>query len=305
MANPKVEVAIKHACSELGEGPHWDDASQSLLFVDIYGKEVHHWSPSSDKHCVKKFNERVGHVVPRAKGGYMIGLGRRFAEMHWDSDELKTTEDLEDGKSTFRFNDGKCDPKGRLWGGTVSSVATEAGDSFHKGAGSLYRLDLDRSVSKHHTELTVSNGLAWTADSRIMFLVDSEPRKLHAFDFDLEAGTLSNHRIVVTLPADTGLGAAHPDGMTIDTEDKLWIACWDGSAVVQLDAETGKLLRKIDIPAQQTSSVCWGGRNLDELYVTSARQCSKEALEKSPLSGSVFRVTGLGAKGFPAFTYQG
>jgi len=304
MSQPKVDVAIKNACGSVGEGPHWDDASQTLLYVDIKNLDVHRYNPATGEDQVKHFKDTVSLVVPRRAGGYVMGLGRRLSLFEWDTGMVSTIQEVELDSGT-RFNDGKCDPKGRLWAGTMGPEVGNA--RVEPEAGALYCLDVDRSIEKKVSKVHISNGLAWTDDNKTFFYIDSIPRKVFAYDYDLETGAISNKRTAVEFPPDTLDTYGVPDGMTIDTDGNLWVACYNAGAVYKFDPETGKTLQKIDIPARQTTSVCWGGKNLDELYVTCARvyMSEEEFKTKWPLAGSVFKVTGTGSKGRPAYMYEG
>ncbi|PVD23866.1 hypothetical protein C0Q70_17140 [Pomacea canaliculata] len=304
MASPTVETAIKNSCSTIGEGPHWDDASQSLLYVDIKALDVHRWNSVTGEDTKVHLKDTVSLVVPRRWGGYIVGLGRRLSLLEWETGTVTDITEV-DRETGNRFNDGKCDAKGRLWAGTMGFEVKPA--FVEPAAGALYSLDLDRTVKKWLPGIHISNGLAWTEDNQTMFYIDSIPKKVYAFDYDLENGAISKQRTAVDLtPYDIDTYGV-PDGMTIDTEGKLWVACFGAGAVYKFDPETGKTLQCVKIPAKQTTSVCWGGKNLDELYVTCARVGKPEEyyLKEEPLAGSVFRVTGLGAKGRPAYVYEG
>lgn len=304
MSSPKVKVVLKNACGILGEGPHWENATQSLLYVDIKFMDVHRWNSLTGEDSKVHLKDAVGFVVPRRAGGYVIGLGRRFSLLEWDTATATTIAEVENDRGT-RINDGKCDPRGRVWAGTVGY---EKGDgNFELGMGSLYSLDTDRTVKHQKRDVSISNGLAWSGDNKTMYYIDSTPRVVYAFDYNMDNGEISNQRTVVEYAPDTQTTHGTPDGMTIDLDDKLWVACWGTGAVCKFDPETGKTLQKIDIPASQTTSVCWGGKNLDELYVTSARcgMTEEYVRTKEQLAGSVFKVTGLGAKGRPAYVYEG
>lgn len=170
--------------------------------------------------------------------------------------------------------------------------------------GHLYCFDLDGKIKSHLDKLCISNGLCWTEDNKTMYFIDSTPQKVFAFDYNEDTCEISNQRVVVDFAKNPELG--WPDGMTIDTEGMIWVACYKGAKVVRFDPKTGNELRSIPIPALRVTSCCFGGKNYDELYVTCATQDADESeLSKYPLTGSVFRVTGLGVKGFPPNNYKG
>lgn len=293
MSAPNVEVVLKNVCSTVGEGPHWDGATNTLHFVDISKGDVYKWHAiTGGLTHVHVVDDTVGFVVPRRAGGYVIGMGLKLSLLEWDAATTTTIVEV-DEIATNRFNDGKCDASGRVWAGTL-------GRKDGQPTGAFYSLSRDGQIKKHLSNISVSNGLAWTEDNRTMFYIDTDTHNVTAFDFDLHTGELSNQRTAVDCPD------IRPDGMTIDTEGKLWVAGFGAGAVFKFDPETGKTLQTINIDgAKQTTSVCWGGSNLDELYLTSARRITDEEFKTQPLAGSLFKITGLGARGRPAYVYEG
>ncbi|XP_025110200.1 regucalcin-like [Pomacea canaliculata] len=297
MLSLRVEVAIRNGAKHLAEGPHWDDVTQTLLYVDLTGHEVHRWNPVTKQNTKVTLNDNVTFVIPRKQGGLMVGLGRTISQLNWSSHAVTKIVEVDQGTNN-RFNDGKCDAKGRLWAEPQPTSAPQ---------GSLYSLDLHRTVRKQATNFHLSNGLAWTDDNRTMFFVDSPVRKVYAFDFDLEGGNISKKRVAIDMATAAPDIGGVPDGMNIDMEGKLWVAFYDGGVIGRFDPVTGKHLQTLKFPVTQVTSMCWGGRNHDELYVTSGRQGHPEEyfVQKEPLAGSVFRVTGSGYKGRAAHVYEG
>lgn len=207
---------------------------------------------------------------------------------------MEYIEKVEEDISHTRFNDGKCDPAGRFWGGTMA--VSEA-----KPAGSLYCLNTDHKVKKMIDDVTVSNGLAWSPDHSTMYYIDTPTQKVVAYDYDLDTGNISNKRTVVTIPEAEG----KPDGMTIDEKGRLWVAHWQGYQVSCHDPATGEKLIKIEVPVEKVTSCCFGGDNLDELYITTASTgLEKDDLEKQPYAGGLFKVK-PGVKGEKTYQYQG
>ncbi|XP_067677478.1 regucalcin-like isoform X1 [Haliotis asinina] len=301
----KVETVIKHACTTIGEGPHWDDVSQSLYYVDITNGDVHRWDSNTGVDSKINMGPFATLVVPRKQGGLVVGLGRKLVSVDWDTQAMETLAEVDQGTSN-RFNDGKCDPKGRLFAGTMGRETAPAQPEMEMGT--LYSLDTNRDLKKHVSKINISNGLAWSADSRILYYVDSIPGNIFAFDYDVNTGNTSNQRTVVDCGPERRFTYGFPDGMTIDTEGKLWLACYSVGKVVRFDPQTGKELLTIGFPgATRTTSCCWGGKNLNELYVTCGKEgVTDEQFQTSDnLAGSVFKVTGLGFKGTPANVYEG
>lgn len=298
-----VEVVVKNSCQSIGEGPHWDNRTNSLLYVDILSNDIHRWSPDTGNDEKIHLDDSVGFVVPCRKGGYIVGLGRSLSHVDWDSRKITKLHEV-DKRTKNRFNDGKCDPRGRVWAGTMGYESEPANPERERG--SLFRLDVDGSLHACVNKINISNGLAWTADNKTMYYIDSLPRKVYGFDYDIETGNISNQRVVVDFGEGTIPTLGYPDGMCIDTEDKIWVACYGAAKIVRFDPTTGKQLKTVDIPAIRTTSCCFGGKNFDELYVTCGVQGStEEEREKYPMTGSVFRVTGLGVRGRPANVYEG
>ncbi|XP_019870746.2 uncharacterized protein LOC109599228 [Aethina tumida] len=294
---------------ELGEGPHWDVATQSLYYVDIFGKAIHRYVPATKKHTKAIIGTGpVSLIIPveGQKDKYLISIGRTLAVVTWDgeSDKVSDTVVLAEVDNTpdtldNRFNDGKCDPSGRLWAGTMGGEPVLGQVKQEKAA--LFTLD-NKQIKTHLTKIGISNGLAWTPDNKTMYYIDSHKGYVEQFDFDINKGTISNSKIIFT-PAKHGIDGAL-DGMTIDTDGNLWIAIFNGYRVIQIDPRKPEtLLQTIPIPAKQTTSVAFGGPNLDELYVTSASFTVGGVELPPPDHGATFKVTGTGAKGYPAVNF--
>ncbi|XP_048763828.1 regucalcin-like [Ostrea edulis] len=299
-----VECVIKNAAKTVGEGPHWDDITNTLFYVDIQANSIHRFNPETGVDDKIELDDTIGFVVPARKGGLIAGVGRSLVHVDWDTKKVTKLHEVEQGLQT-RFNDGKCDPKGRVWAGTMGPVDPDV--KKMPMIGSLYCLDLDGSLRTVVKDVGISNGLAWTEDAKTMYYIDSTPQKVYRYDFDIATGNISNQSVIVDHAGKPLEEFGFPDGMTIDTEGKLWVACFSASKVIRYDPNTGKQLQSVNIPsAARITSCCFGGKNLDELYVTcSAHEVTEEEFQKFPLSGSVFRVTGLGVKGFKAHIYDG
>ncbi|KRT79684.1 hypothetical protein AMK59_7555 [Oryctes borbonicus] len=162
--------------------------------------------------------------------------------------------------------------------------------------GSFYSLSIDDQVKRHLGEVTCSNGLAWSIDNKNFYYIDSGTYEIHQYDFDITNGEISNKKVVFSLKEAGIEGFA--DGHTIDTDGNLWVAIFNGSRVIKIDPRRqNALLQTVEIPAKQVTSVTFGGANFDELYVTTAGTIGNDSMLPSP-NGALFRVTGLGVKGF-------
>jgi sugar lactone lactonase YvrE len=276
--------------ARLGEGPHWDADSGCLWYVDILGHTIHRYHPASRSSAALILQDDVSTVVPRLGGGLVITLGRGFYALDWDSHALTLLAEVENDRPNNRFNDGKCDAKGRFWAGTLDRGEKEP-------LGGLYCLDLDLSVHKMLDGVTVSNGLGWSPDNQTMYYIDSATQRVAAFDYDLDRGRLSHRREIIAI--DTGT----PDGMTVDAEGMLWVAHWDGGRISRWDPVSGTQLAEYLLPVDRVTSLAFGGPDLTELFITSARHgISADALSRQPLAGNVFSFTapvaGLRSYGF-------
>jgi sugar lactone lactonase YvrE len=203
---------------------------------------------------------------------------------------------LSDPEAAFpdnRFNDGKTDPAGRFWAGSMSL-------SGEKGTGNLYMVDQQLNVKKQIENVSISNGLCWSLDQRFFYYIDTPTMEVVCYDYDNQTGEITNKTTVITIPAKEG----YPDGMTIDSEGMLWIAHWEGWQVARWDPSTGNKIDSIHLPVSLVTSICFGGENMDDMFITSARVgLTDEQLAEEPLAGSSFIISKTGFKGFtlPAF----
>jgi sugar lactone lactonase YvrE len=278
--------------ADLGEGPTWDASTGTLRFVDITGRRVYRYDPIRKATASIELPQEVGAVVPRRGGGLIAAVRDGIALVEERPVRFEVVAEVEADNPGNRMNDAKCDSRGRLWAGTMALAETP-------GAGCLYRYDVDGTVTKMVENVTISNGLGWSADDRTMYYVDSS-EGIDAFDFDVESGQIGNRRRLASLDPELG----EPDGMTVDSAGYLWVAIWGGSCVHRY-APSGELEREIRMPVSQVTSVAFGGPDLEDLYITSARTgLTTEQLEREPLAGACF-VCRPGVKGNHAHPFAG
>jgi len=274
--------------SALGEGPIWDSRTQTLYWIDILGKRIYR-----EGDILIQLDDLTGCIAPRSSGGLALTQRLGFASLDLDSLKVTSLFTLNDEPSNNRFNDGKCDPHGRFLAGTM-----DLGES--DPTGSLYSFD-GRSVTNLLSHVTISNGLAWSPDHKTFYYIDTPTREVTAFDYDLETGAIANPRSIIRIPDRLGW----PDGMTSDMQGNLWIAMWGGAQVTRWDPNNGQLLEQIAIPAKNVSSCVFGGRDMNELYITSARKGLDDAtLAQYPLTGGLFRIQ-TRVEGMPTFGFAG
>ncbi len=280
------------AQAELGEGPTWDAVRNCLWWVNIPTGRLHSYQPESGQDTFIEVGQPLGCAAPARSGKLILGLKNGLAALHPDTVQLTWLAHPEADLPQNRFNDGKCGPDGRFLAGTMDSNEKEA-------SGALYSLSPKGTLKTLQTGVRISNGLTWSADHQTLYYIDTPSRVVTAFDYDLVSGEIANSRQVVTVPASFGW----PDGMTSDSQGRLWVALWGGAAITVWDAEKGQLLEKINFPAKNVTSCAFGGSDLDTLYVTSARQGLDAAdLTAFPASGSLFRLR-TNLVGAPTFQF--
>lgn len=272
----------------LGEGPYWHSELQCFFWVDIEKGKLFQYHLESGQTKTYSFPHRLAVVLEGKDNQLILGLDRKLASFDLKTEELKWLTEVEPDFHLHRFNDGKVDPKGRIWIGTLSTLFTE-------GAGSLYKVGKDLKPVKQLDQLTISNGMAWTEDNQTFYFIDTPTRQIKAFSFDIETGDIRFDRIAVEIPEELGF----PDGMCIDTEGMLWVAHYGGSGVYRWNPISGKLLDKIDLPVPHVTSCAFGGKDMDTLLITTAQEnLSDTKLKEFPMSGNVFLVK-TASKGFP------
>ena len=285
-----VVLPLRHgaaaAPAELGESPVWDPERGELIWVDVDRGLVHRRSPGRADRTLDA-GQPVGCAVPRAGGGLALAVRDGFA-LADPGGEPRLVQPVERERPDTRMNDGACDRRGRLWAGTMSL----RGDTR---SAALYRLDPDLTVRRVLPGLSVSNGIGWSPDGDTLYHVDTPRRRIDAYDFDEAAGAIAGRRAVIPVAPDLG----SPDGLAVDSEGGVWLALWGGGAVVRFSPE-GVLEERIDVPARNVTSCCFGDAGLSTLYVTTAARGDGS----EPLAGAVFACR-PGVSGLPATPFAG
>ena len=296
MADAGEIEQVPVAPAALGEGAIWNGASQRLNWIDIGGRRVFTYDPATGENRGCDAGQMVGTVVPRARGGLLLALHEGFAALDPESGRVEMwPRPPEHDPALVRFNDGKCDPSGRFWAGTMALVKGP------KPLGRLYRLDANGTMRVMLRDVGTSNGVAWSLDRRTLYFIDTPLLRVDAFDYDDATGAIANRRTVISIPP----GIGRPDGSTLDAEGMLWVAMYEGWSVTRWNPQTGELLRTIRLPVARVTSCAFGGPELDTLYLTSARQnLTEPQLAAQPLAGGLFRVR-PGVRGLPAFAFEG
>ncbi len=274
---PKIEYEIE---SLLGEGAFWNYKTKELYWIDIEGKQLHIYNPETKQNKSFTTPSRIGTVVPHNETEAIVALEDGIYNLDLNTGVTNILSDVEHSVTENRFNDGKCDPSGNLWVGSMHYAQTAP-------KANLYKIDAKGNSEKMLDNITISNGIVWTSDAKTMYYIDTPTGNIRAFDFDKNDNTISNERVAVKVPTTLG----YPDGMAIDEENMLWVGLWNGNAVVRFNPITGEVISKIEVPAHNVTSCAFGGDNLDVLYITTASiDMTDEEKKQYPLAGSLFKV---------------
>lgn len=302
---PSVEgtpECIWPAGANLGEGTLWSVREQALYWIDILTPRLFRHDPATGAQQTWTFDEEITAIAERATApGLIVTLRRGFALFDPAASDASSTHGTprylhqpEPERTGNRFNDGKCDNRGRFWGGSMDFDCKAP-------TGALYRYDADGRCTRHDDGFEVTNGPTWSADGRTMYFNNTVLNNLYAYDFDMQAGGVSNRRVWHRFPKGDGL----PDGMTTDAAGRLWIAHWDGACVTCHDPVSAAELCRIALPASNVTDCAFGGADLRTLYITTARNSlTAEQQEAQPLAGGLFSVR-IGSPGVPAALFAG
>lgn len=291
--NLQIDVVVDHTCI-LGEGPVWDAKRNVICWIDILNGIIHQYSPQQKTRTTIPVYQMIGSIAVCTNGNFIAALQNGFAFIDRESGEIKMIADPECHLPNNRFNEGKCDPAGRFWAGTMS--LSEDG-----GAGSVYAIHNDLKHVKKISDVTISNGMAWSADHQIFYYIDTPALEIVAYDYEKETGHISNKRAIIKIADKDG----YPDGMTIDSDGMLWIAHWDGWQVTRWNPQNSVKLNTIQLPVAKVTSCTFGGDKFEDLYITSAKVgLTENELEQQPLAGSLFVIHNCGFNGIPAFEFK-
>lgn len=272
-----------------GEGPLWMPSLNCLYWVDILRRELHTYHPDSGVDEVRVLPAKVSALAATHTGQLIAAADRGFARLYPGRAALEHITSVDTGD---RMNDAACDPAGRFLAGTLTLSQEPQRCALYVLEGQRARLLVDR--------LTLSNGIGWSPDGATMYLVDTVPRTIWAFDYDVDTGTVERGRRWVVCSESDG----RPDGLAVDAEGCVWVAMhWTGR--IHRYAPGGELETVLWAPTKRVTSLAFAGRRLDELYVTSACFGYGESdLAADPYAGALFRFV-PGATGLPAVAWNG
>lgn len=283
--SPPVTCLVASADS-LGEGCLWDAAAQVLWWLDIARpSRIHRFAPATGDHRVWHSALLLTTLALREKGGCILGGEDGVYCFDPATGAITPFATPETDRPNNRFNDGACDPQGRLWIGTMQQNIGPLGEDLpiNENSGALYRVDAKGQAARLEDAVGVSNGPCWSPDGRTFYFSDSRNQVIYAYDFDGADGRIGNRR-VLNDTKDHG----YPDGATVDAEGFVWSARWDGACVLRIDPK-GRIDRVVAMPAERPTCVCFGGPKLEVIYVTSSRaHLPAPSLKRHPLQGGLF-----------------
>ena len=277
---------ISDVVSDLGEGPIWSPESNCVTWTDITQNRFH--TADLDTGTTQSFSapSMVGAIAHTRNGDFIAATQEGFAHVSIDGKFSPLHTFL---ASDMRMNDGKVDPVGRFWAGSLAL-------SFEKNRGSLYVLEKDGSYSSVLDNVTLSNGMGWSPDSNFFYYIDSIPGILKRFDYDSVHGRISNQVDLITFDTSKGI----PDGMSVTADGKITVALWDGGRV-EVYEPSGKKISEIELGVSRPTSCTFGGADGNVLIVTTASQGID--LDKEPLAGKILAITDTGLSGLPPHRY--
>jgi len=276
---PSTPHVIYAGRAELAEGPVWHEGA--LWWVDIVAGTLNRLDPETGVNTSRATGGFLGAATPCADGRWLLARQHDCTLFDWESGRFTPLAAPSEGISPrHRFNDGKCDPSGRFWVGTMSldRASGEAG---------LFALEPHGAIRRALGGLSLANGLGWSPAGDLFYHIDSPTHRLSRFAFDPSVGEISERKLWVEFSDADGF----PDGMTVDAAGDLWVALWSGSAVARIDGKTGRILEKHALPVSQVSSCTFGGSDLRTLFITTAWEgMSFAQREAQPLAGSLFAL---------------
>jgi sugar lactone lactonase YvrE len=268
---------------QLGECPLWHPKESALYWIDINSHAVHRYNPDSSAHHQWNMPSEPGCIAWCESGGLIVALRSGLILLDTENGSIKPVADAPYDVAKARFNDGRCDAAGRLWVGTIY-------EPRDRPSGTLYSVERG-NIRDNAKPVTVSNGIAFSTDNRILYHADTTAHRISAYDFDVTTGRVGTSRILKQFSTDKSLNyGGRPDGAAVDVDDAYWCAMYEGGRILRL-APDGQVLRDITLPLRCPTMIAFGGTDLRTLYITSARQNRPEAeLAQYPLSGCILAL---------------
>ncbi len=270
----------------MGEAPIWHPLRSTLFWLDVHGKRLFEYTPERKDCRTWDFKKKISTVVPESQTTVIVAHENELLRVHLDRGKPELIASIDDAQGALRFNDGKCDPRGRFWVGTLRAKGSST-------RGTLYSFGTAGEPVRKIENVQNSNGLGWSPDRNWFYYIDSPTKQIARYRYDSESGDITFANIAIRTD-----GYGIPDGMAVDVEGNVWVAVTE-KGVFCWNPTTGRLVRTVVLPAHHITACGFGGKELDELYITTARfKVSTNALKEFPLTGSLFMVK-PGVKGVP------
>lgn len=289
-------TCVLPAAAHLGECPIWSPADGRLYWVDIDGRAIHRYDPESglDESLIAPGRPAALALTPRP-GRLLVAIEGRLAFVDWPSGDWRDWIELEPDDTGNRLNDGRCDPAGRFWIGSMFAPA-----SAGRTSGLLHRVEPDGTATTVRSGIGVANGIAFAPDGRTMYFADTARETVWAYRYDPDTGSATDERVFLdfaTLPG-------RPDGATIDEDGCYWIACVFGAAVLRVTPQ-GRVDRRVDLPVTKPTRPAFGGSDRSTLYVTTIGGGGSHDVDADePDAGGLFAID-AGTRGWPDPVFEG
>jgi sugar lactone lactonase YvrE len=275
----KAERLLGCQC-QCGESPIWDPSAGKLFWIDTENPTLDSLDPSGEGRRGWKAPWLVQAIGRRRAGGWVAVVRDGFALWDPERGQSRFLGNPEEGKAHMTMNDGAVGPDGRFYAGSLNVQVLEAPD------GKLYRLDTDGTCACIADGLVLPNGISFSPDGRTLYVTEMWVRKITAFDFDARSGSVSRRRVLIEIPESEG----YPDGLIVDSEGFLWSGHWQGFRVTRYDPD-GRKERHVEVPVPTATCMAFGGKALDELYVTTGKKgLTPEQLTRYPEAGDLYRI---------------
>ncbi|PKR52939.1 SMP-30/gluconolactonase/LRE family protein [Thalassospira marina] len=293
----EIQTPLPDLRCQLGEGPFWDQHSQTLYWVDIIGKAAFAWKPAQNDLQKWTFASLISAIVPRAAGGFLVALHRELAFFDPVSGNLTPFVAPDADHSENRSNEARVDPMGRFWHGTMQNNIGPNGEAvaITQHSGTLNRVDANGKMTRFCENIGISNTLLWSPDGTRMYFGDTLANRMDVYDFDMASGMASNPRLFCSVEGRGGM-----DGSAIDQDGFIWNARYGGSCIIRFNPD-GEIDRIIDVPVTNPTSCVFGGPDMTTLYITSA---ADDTDGTKPLEGALLAIE-TGVAGAPCHAFAG
>jgi len=288
----RIEVLVENKDS-LGEGPLWDVEEQRLYWIDSYGPRIFSCDVRGGDRKSWQLPEEIGSIALRKGGGAVLALRSGFHLMDFDTGEVTRVKETHPGELRPRLNDGKVDRQGRFLAGSMDFEERD-------GVGKLFRFDPDHSLHLLDTDIVISNGPCFSPDGRTLYFADSARQSIYAYGYDTETGNVLSRRLFASFDKMLGF----PDGATVDEEGYVWNVEVFAGRLIRFDPE-GVVDRIVGLPVSSTTSISFGGPELDVAFVTSMARPINQKYPAEREAGSLFAIHGLGVRGLPEPRFAG